>query len=128
MTAPKKALPRPPGPGPSYRGVTRAKAPSTLAQKRGMATAKKATRPKAGKKAGASGGIDVGKFASEVSRNYAKGMTQVGGALKGVHADLVSRSKGIGIGRDGGTIDRAMKTGADKNNPLHRILGNDKRK
>jgi hypothetical protein len=97
-----------------------------------MATAKKATKPKAGKKAGASGGIDLGKFAGEVSRNYAKGVAQVGGevnkALKGVHADLVSRSKGVGIGRDGGTIDRAMKTGADKNNPLHRILGNDKRK
>jgi hypothetical protein len=78
------------------------------------------------------GGIDLPKFASEVSRNYAKGVAQVGGnvdrTIKGIRADLVSRGRGVGIGRDNGIIDRAMKTGADKSNPLHRLLGNNKGK
>ena len=73
------------------------------------------------------GGIDLPKFASEVSGNYAKGVAQVGGevnkAIAGVGAGVNSAIAGVRklAGSNAG-ISNAMKTGADKNNPLHRML------
>ena len=80
----------------------------TMASKR--LPEKPAGKPKAG------GGIDLPKFASEVSGNYAKGVAKVGGEVNNAIAG-VRRAVGSNAG-----ISNAMKTGADKNNPLHRIL------
>lgn len=67
-------------------------------------------RPKAG------GGIDLPKFASEVSGNYAKGVARVGNEVNKAIAGV------RGLAGSNAGISNAMKTGADKNNPLHRIL------
>jgi hypothetical protein len=60
------------------------------------------------------GGIDLGGFARDVSARYARGAAEAGRQISSVMPK--------GSPRKETGIDRAMKVGADQNNPLHRIL------
>lgn len=126
-----------PKPGKAVRGraVKLPKAPGTVRRQGPSAMAQARANPNASfKRTAPKGGLDIGKFASEVSRNYAKGVATVGKEVdkvgKGVGkavGDAQRFVSGGGVtGRNTG-IRNAMKTGADKSNPLHRILRGPKR-
>lgn len=121
MAAPRKVKQRPvqrTGPGRGPQGLTTRKSRPAVGNR----------APLPSKRGGSGGGIDLGRFAGEVSRNFGRGVAKFG---KGVDESVAAAGRGVGeidrfIKRGGVTgpngVKRAMDTGADQNNPLHRIL------
>lgn len=101
---PRRAVPPPPGGRKRRANAGKRKAPN-------LPNRARMEGPSRGRKSG--GGIDLPKFASEVSRNYARGVAEVGRQLD---KHIPSRPAGRHIGG-------AVRTGPASKEYLRRALG-----
>lgn len=102
---PRRAVPPPPGGRRRRAGAAKRKAPNVPNRAR-MEGSSRGRQSKGG-------GIDLPKFASEVSRNYARGVAQVG---REIDKHVPSRQASSGIGG-------AVRTGPASKEYLRRALG-----